>query len=405
MAEIIFVLARNRQIPEVYGGEQSTLATASRLASSGHSAAFVITAKDKFALALDGFGIPYEVVDIFDPFEGLRAASLRERLRRVCGLVRANAAVWRKARKVPAVVVHTTAIPGFFCGWFGAKLAGAKVIYQVRGASRSSRTRWFETVAILLADRTLTVSNGLRDQLLQTGNAWLRPRLAPRIRPLYTGFDFATIDALITAESTEVCRKATARSGRRVNAILVGGISVDKGQLRFLQNVLPAVVAAAPEFHITFVGGSKDGSYMAACQAAIDSAGLREHVLFTGYLPLSQVYHWYRGSDLAVLPSEREGLPRSAIEAEAFGLPVVATAAVGSAEAIVDGVTGYLVPSDHIRGMIEPILRLVRDAGLRAKLGGAGAHHVRTRFSFDRHMEELASVYDALTGRSPSQRK
>jgi glycosyltransferase involved in cell wall biosynthesis len=151
-----------------------------------------------------------------------------------------------------------------------------------------------------------------------------------------------------------------------------------------------------PELEITFVGGSKDDRYLAATKAALERAGIADRVRFTGYLPKEQVFAHYRAADILVLPSEREGLPRNAVEGQAFGLPMVATAAVGTVEAVKHGETGFLVANDRVEEMVAPLVQLARDPALRARMGRAGAAHVRAEFGIERNVEEIARVYREL---------
>lgn len=79
-----------------------------------------------------------------------------------------------------------------------------------------------------------------------------------------------------------------------------------------------------------------------------------------------------RAADIFTLPSHREGMPRSIIEAMMTGLPVVATDIRGSREEVVDGETGVLVPVKDTRSLQSALARLADDPALRARMGGAG---------------------------------
>lgn len=86
-------------------------------------------------------------------------------------------------------------------------------------------------------------------------------------------------------------------------------------------------------------------------------------------------------ADVFVLPSYREGMPRSIIEAMASGLPVVATNIRGCREEVVDGETGLLVPVRDARALATALNRLVDDPALRKRMGRAG--HRRAQALFD----------------------
>lgn len=77
-------------------------------------------------------------------------------------------------------------------------------------------------------------------------------------------------------------------------------------------------------------------------------------------------------ADIVVLPSYREGIPRSLIEAAAAGLPIVATDAPGCREVVENGVNGFLVPARDSGALAAAIRKLVLDPALAARMGAAG---------------------------------
>jgi glycosyltransferase involved in cell wall biosynthesis len=102
---------------------------------------------------------------------------------------------------------------------------------------------------------------------------------------------------------------------------------------------------------------------------------LRDRVRFLGYRP--DVAGLMRAADIFVLPSHREGMPRSIVEAMLSGLPVVATEVRGSNEEVVDGVTGLLVPVDDARALADALNALVADPPRRNAFGAAGLERAR----------------------------
>lgn len=394
MADILFVLVRGATL-EAYGGEKSSIATARGLQARGLNLRFLTTRDDGFTRELAEAGIPFDIVPMADPFSDFRAASLANRARRMWDVARLNLAVFR----VRAPIVHTVATTGFLGGFLGGRVGGAKVIYHVRGASPGRKVRLQEELAILCAHRTITVSESLRDQLTETGHARLRTRLRRRVEAIYNGFDFDEIDAYMAAVPRPEARRRCGLTDDPFEILHVGGICPDKGQLAFIERVFPSVAAAIPGIHLTLVGGIKDPSYAAACRAALIRTGLDTQVTWTGYLTKREVFQRYRAADLLLLPSEREGLPRAAIEAQAFGVPVVGTAIVGTIEAVVDGETGLLVEIDRIEGLLPAIVRLAQDTETRVRMGQAGAVRVRRLFSLERNVSAIAELYQRLQRR------
>lgn len=81
-----------------------------------------------------------------------------------------------------------------------------------------------------------------------------------------------------------------------------------------------------------------------------------------------------------VLPSYREGTPRSSLEAMAMGRPVVTTDAPGCRETVIDGHNGFLVPVADSEALASAMEKMARDRELRLRMGAKSLELARTRF-------------------------
>lgn len=104
---------------------------------------------------------------------------------------------------------------------------------------------------------------------------------------------------------------------------------------------------------------------------------------------------WKR-AHIAVLPSRREGLPKSLLEAAACGRPIVATDVPGCREIARPGVNAILVPPDHAQALADAITRLALNPALRASYGQAGRSLVEQEFSTDVVGRQISAVYSRL---------
>ena len=118
---------------------------------------------------------------------------------------------------------------------------------------------------------------------------------------------------------------------------------------------------------------------------------LRERIRFLGYR--DDMADLLRAADIFTLPSHREGMPRSIIEAMLTGLPVVATDVRGSREEVVDGETGLLVPVRDAAALARALQTLVADPARRHDMGAAGLERGRRlydeRLVIDRQLDHL----------------
>jgi glycosyltransferase involved in cell wall biosynthesis len=104
-------------------------------------------------------------------------------------------------------------------------------------------------------------------------------------------------------------------------------------------------------------------------------------------------YGLIAASDIVVLCSEKEGIPRSIMEAMALEKPVVATDVLGTQELVVDGETGFLVPVGDINKIVSKIELLANDVCLRARVGAVGLSRVKEHFSDGKVANFLHAFY------------
>lgn len=142
-----------------------------------------------------------------------------------------------------------------------------------------------------------------------------------------------------------------ARSGR-LRAVFVGRVVQGKGVLDLLQ-----AMATVDGVELTVIGDQlptdRDG-VMGQARKLADRLGGR--VSFTGMIEAPEIRRHLREADLMVLPSHREGVPTSVIEAMAMGLPIIATSIRGCRELVQPGVNGWLVEpgdTDALAGALQ----------------------------------------------------
>jgi glycosyltransferase involved in cell wall biosynthesis len=114
-------------------------------------------------------------------------------------------------------------------------------------------------------------------------------------------------------------------------------------------------------------------------------------VSFVGHV--ADVRDVWRRAHIAVLPSRREGLPLSLLEAAACGRPIIATDVPGCREIARPHVNALLVPPENPAALADVIARLAADADVRARFGAAGRRLVENEFCSDRIGRDVVSLY------------
>lgn len=117
---------------------------------------------------------------------------------------------------------------------------------------------------------------------------------------------------------------------------------------------------------------------------------------FTWLGHVNDISQVWKCAHIAVLPSRREGLPKSLLEAAACGRPMVATDVPGCREIARQGETALLVPVDDAAALAEALERLAEDPDLRRRFGQAARKLVETAFSADEVGRQTVALYEAL---------
>ena len=138
---------------------------------------------------------------------------------------------------------------------------------------------------------------------------------------------------------------------------------------------------------------SGEGWWKPAAEKLVARLGLESRVRFLGWLARLELDAAYRRAGVVAVPSLwPEPFGMVGLEAMARGRPVVASATGGIPEWLADGETGLLTPPGDVRALAGALERLLDDADLRARMGAAGAEHVRRRFTANVHVARIEEV-------------
>jgi len=128
-----------------------------------------------------------------------------------------------------------------------------------------------------------------------------------------------------------------------------------------------------------------------------ESLGVAARIRFMGFR--HDIGKCLAACDLALAPAVNEGLGRLVIEPMLLGVPVVAARSGGIIEIVNDGETGFLVEPDDPSAFAEAAVRVLREDVLRQRLVVAAATEIREKFSTNKHLSAMTSVYEGLLER------
>jgi D-inositol-3-phosphate glycosyltransferase len=123
--------------------------------------------------------------------------------------------------------------------------------------------------------------------------------------------------------------------------------------------------------------------------------GIQDVVRFSPPVPRADLVQWYRASDLVVVPSYSESFGLVALEAQACGTPVVATAVGGLRTAVADGISGVLVDGHDPKAWSSVIARLLQEPQRRVLLSMGAIEHA-SHFGWDATARGTLDIYDQV---------
>ena len=309
----------------------------------------------------------------------------------------------RIMRERRPAVVHAHTPKGGLLGMISATLAAVPVrVYHMRGlpltTARGARRRLLrlsERVSCALAHEVFAVSHSLRE------TAITERLVAPAKIRVFHGGSGNGVDAA-GAFAPRPDDDATRRETRRAHttpahAIVVaflGRVVRDKGIVE-LGEAWAAIRASHPEAHLWIVGPEEP--FDPVPPAVLSALRADDRVRLIPMVDDARAI--YAASDVVVLPSHREGFPNVPLEAAAMARPVVTSDAVGCRDAVVDGVTGTLVPVGDARALAAAVGEYLASPARRAAHGAAARARVLEEFSPVRIWGAYHSAYRRLLAR------
>jgi len=265
----------------------------------------------------------------------------------------------RLMRKLRPDVVHTHTAKAGFVGRIAAWLARVPVRVHTfhghvfHGYFSPTKTRiflWLERFTAKLSHRLITISPGLRDELVHTYH------IAPAEK-----FEVVPLGLELGAYAETPRHQGDFRRDYQIPADapligIVGRLVPIKNHGLFLK-MAADVLRKMPEARFVIIG---DGECRAEIEAQAEQLGLQKHVILTGWL--QDLKPAYSDMDALVISSDNEGTPVSLIEALAAGVPVVSTAVGGVPDLLRQGEYGRLVPAGDADELARVVMEAVGEA-------------------------------------------
>jgi glycosyltransferase involved in cell wall biosynthesis len=306
----------------------------------------------------------------------------------------------RICRQLQPDIVHThNPKPGVY-GRIGARMAGVPaVVNTVHGLYAQSDDAWTKRVAVYGLERiAATCSDAELVQNPEDLPVLRKLRIPERkLHLLGNGVDLDRFDPTRHRDARAQVRQALGVADNEVVVGLVGRLVAEKGY-REVFDAARRLHESHPQVRFVVAGPPDLDKADAIGQAELDRAAAEAGVHFLGMH--REVERLYPAMDVYALASHREGFPRSAMEAAAMGLPIVATDIRGCRQVVDDGATGLLVPVRDATALSAAIGRLADDPELRRSMGEAARAKAVREFDDRQQVRITLEVYERLLRRA-----
>jgi len=289
-------------------------------------------------------------------------------------------------------IVHThTLLPGI-AGRVAARLAGIPAVvhtfhswplHNPRGKAFTLAYQTLELLAAFFA-HIILFQNG--DDL----RSWSQIPSMPKNKAtlIGNGIDTQKVISRVQPGARAIVRREFGLADDVTVIIMVARLELYKGHIMLLNALRQIISSTDHKIFALFVGIGKDRPLI---EEEADRLGLKEVVQFTGYR--QDVPNLLAASDISVLPSRYEGIPRALMESMALGIPVIATDVPGSRTLIRSGENGILVKHDDASELAAAIRNLIETPGLAGKLADRGKQTVRVEYDEHNVAARVEKIY------------
>jgi glycosyltransferase involved in cell wall biosynthesis len=302
----------------------------------------------------------------------------------------------RLIREQGVSLVHARSRAPAFSALWAARATGVPFVATYHGiyTARSPLKRWYNAVMtrgeLVIANSGYTRAHVLAEHGLDPAKVIAIPR----------GVDLQRFDPdRVAPERLDALRQAwnIAPADPRTKVLLAGRLTRLKGHLTIIDAAAKLKAEGRRDVLILFAGDDQGRSgYRRELESAIRRADLEDAVRLVGHC--SDMPAAFKLCDVAILPTTTpESFGRAAVEPQAMGRPVIASAHGGAIETVVDGKTGWLAPPGDADAWAEAIARAV-DVGAQARalMGQDAMTRSRALYRTDAMCEATLGAYERV---------
>ena len=383
---------------DMTGGERMTLRLIEGMRESGYAPVLLTQRSGPLAQAARAGGIETIILPLPKRLDRYDGEILRYSPFRLCAsavdLLAYNIRFGRLVVREAFSAVWCSNIRALLTVGITARILGVPVIWNIWLARQfGSATNWVYDICYLLPARIVTEYHE------QAASAFSKRAMAfggRKLSTVYTGLDPSAF-----AMPSHAPREDAPVPSAPWHVVSCGRITPRKN-FECLLAATALLAARGKPVRVTIVGkpfSEPDRRYFERLKRRVQTDGTSSLVTFAEWQ--DDIHAVLRTADLYVSSSLAEGLPGAVREAQAAGLPVVATDVGGTREAVQDGVSGLLVPSGDARALAAAIEKVMANPTLAARYGREGRARALELFSAEAFIGNYRAVFRAVARCGP----
>ncbi len=301
-------------------------------------------------------------------------------------------------RREQFTIIHTHTPKAGLLGQLAARIVGVPIIVNTLHGFyfHDHMPAFWRNFYIATEKVAARCSHSILSQNSEDIQTAIRENISPpeKIKYLGNGIDVQRFDRTHLDETLlEATRRELGLTRENQVIGFVGRLVREKGILE-LFTAAQEILRHKPATKFLIVGPIDDGKADALTPAVAHEYGIEDACIFTGLR--NDMPELFALMDVFVLPSHREGFPRSPLEASAMGVPCVVTDIRGCREAVEHGRNGLLFPLGDSQALAKAILTLLDNTQLVAELGTAGRKLALEKFDEQKVFQKVKAEYMRL---------
>jgi len=285
-----------------------------------------------------------------------------------------------KSRKIKILHPHDN-LSKIICG-LTAKSLGIKVVSHSRDLLNKNIIEQFLLYfQLVFMDIIIAVSKANRD-IFKINNS-----VPEKVKIIYNGIN----SKQFIENNNKFKLDLDSKFNSSFNIGIIGVFDKVKGHKYLFEAIKILVQKGHTNIKCLVIG---DGRIKSELSSWVNQNLLNDNIIFLGFR--RDIASCLKMVKILVIPSIQESFPRVMLEAMIMGIPVVGSEVGGIPEAVINGKTGYIVPSQDAMGISSAIERFIKDPELIVQMGNAGRKLCQTRFDLETNLIKTQAMYNKL---------